>query len=126
MTVEATLYDRLSNFAGLTALVGNRIYPVVLPEDVTYPAVTYKRMSTVPNVSCMVEDTGLVRPRFQVAAWGSVYDDLVDIKEQVRSALKRWSTTGVQDTFVVEELDLYDKDTTKIGTAIEVELIYEE
>ena len=126
MTVEATLYTRLSTFAGLAALVGTRIYPLILPEGVAYPAVTYQRVATPPRESCMGVDVGLVRPRIQITVWGDTFAAVKAAAEQVRQALQRWSTTGVQDTFLIGENDLYDEEAAKYGAALDAEIVYEE
>ena len=41
MAFEADLYTWLNTLTGLTALVGDRIYPGLLPENGTLPAVVY-------------------------------------------------------------------------------------
>jgi hypothetical protein len=41
VTLEALIKARCSAYAGLTALVGAKVYPGLLPTNPTYPAVTY-------------------------------------------------------------------------------------
>ena len=48
MSAEANLYSALTARAALTALVGNRIFPDVIPEDCALPAIVYQRASTSP------------------------------------------------------------------------------
>jgi hypothetical protein len=107
---EEALASRLTGFTGLTNLVSNRIYPVVLPENPTYPAVTYQRISAV-RASAMSTDTGLVQTRVQVSIWSTLYSEAKSVKEQVRAALQRWRGTVlglvIEDTFIENETDLY-------------------
>lgn len=124
--IEETLFTRMSTFAGLTALVGARIYPLILPQGVTYPAVTYQRISSEPRESCMVDDAGIVRSRFQITAWGDTFAGVRNIMEQVRQCLQRWTTSGVQGTFLVGEYDLYDEVSLKYGAALDAQIIHEE
>jgi hypothetical protein len=124
--MEALLYTRLSTFTGLTALVSTRIYPLVCPQGVVYPAVVFQRISTEPRESCMVEDAGIVRARVQVTAWGETYAAVMAIIDQVRQALQRWSTTGIQGTYIIGEYDLYDEEALKYGAAIDAQVVYEE
>jgi len=49
MSAETELYAALTSQAGLTALVGNRIYPDAIPENVALPAVVFVRASTQPT-----------------------------------------------------------------------------
>ena len=124
--METTLYTRLSTYAGLTALVSTRIYPLIMPQGVTYPAVTYQRIATEPRESCMVEDVGWARARVQVTAWADTFTSAKAIAAQVRAALQRWTTTGIQGTFIIAEYDLYDDEAYKYGAAIDAEVVYTE
>lgn len=124
--METILFTRLSTYAGLAALVGSRIYPIIMPQGVTYPAVTYQRIATEPRESCMVEDVGWARARMQVTAWAETFSAARAIIEQVRGALQRWITTGVQGCFIVAEYDLYDDEALKFGAAIDVHVVYTE
>lgn len=128
MAIEDTLFTRLSTFAGLTALVGARIYPLIIPEGQGKkgPCVTYQRISTEPRESCMVADDGYARARIQVTAWGDTYTAVKAVAEQVRQALQRWSATGVLDTFLLAENDLYDEEALKFGAAIDAQVVYTE
>ena len=131
MTVEAEIYDRLSGHAGLSALVINRIYPNHVPQNVTLPAVSYHRVSAV-RPSAMGADSGVVRARFQVDVWASSFADASGarpVAEQVRLALQRWSTTSgtiVQETFFLNERDLYEDRRDLHHAALDFEINYEE
>lgn len=46
MTAEQTLYSVLSSAAGVTALVGTRIYPDVAPQTASLPCVAFVREAT--------------------------------------------------------------------------------
>lgn len=109
--IEEAVFSRLSSFAGLTALVAARIYPVVLPQNPTYPAVTYQRISSV-RAPAMGTDTGLIATRFQLSTWSSGYAAAKAVKEQLRLATERWRGTVlgivIQDTFIEGEVDLYE------------------
>ena len=123
--IEETLYTRLSTFAGLTALVSTRIYPVIMPQGIDKPALVYQLISSTRE-SCMVKDVGLVRARFPVTTWGPTFAGVKAIIEQVRQALQRWTTSGVQDTYILGQYDLYDDATFQYGAAIDAQVVYEE
>lgn len=42
--LEGSVFSHLSTTTALTALVGTRIYPLVLPQAAAFPAVTYQRV----------------------------------------------------------------------------------
>ena len=115
--LEAALYTRLSGYAGLTALVGTRIYPNIAPQSVQSPFVTYSRISTTRE-SAMGADTGLVHVRVQVDCWAAAgpnddgYADVKAVAAQVRAALQRYDATVgsvvIQDIMLDSEQDLFD------------------
>ena len=41
MTLRETVFSRCTTHAGIAALIGTRCYPERLPEDVTYPAISF-------------------------------------------------------------------------------------
>jgi hypothetical protein len=102
MTVEAAVFNLLSNDAGVSGVVSNRIYPVKLPQDPTYPALTYFRVSALRH-SVMGNDTGLVEKRIQVSSWAKLYSEVNNLAERVRDAMQR--TRGVFSG--VEILDIF-------------------
>jgi hypothetical protein len=123
--IEETLFTRLSTFAGITALVDTRIFPMIMPQGTVKPALTYQRISSIRE-SCMVADDGIVRARFQITAWGETFKTVRSIIEQVRQALQRWNTSGIQDTYIIGEYDLYDEGAYLYGAAIDAQVVYEE
>ncbi|MDV2503083.1 MAG: DUF3168 domain-containing protein [bacterium] len=136
MAIEEAIYTRLSTFAGLTALVSTRIHTLVLPEGVTYPAVSFFRVSG-PRVHAMGSEPGLVMPRFQVSAWdqdvegvSSGYTTARAVSAQIRAALSRWSGTVngvvVQDSLMETERDLFNERLKVWQVASDFMIIHEE
>ena len=114
MIIEEALYTYLSTHAGLSALVSTRVYPVVMPQGCTLPAVTYQKIDG-PRVHAMGSDAGLAHPRFQVSCWGSTYKSTKDVAAQVRAALQDYTGTmggaggvSVGGVFLDDENDLFD------------------
>jgi hypothetical protein len=106
--IEEALYSRLTGFAGLTALVGPRIYAHLMPQGPSYPSVVYTRISA-QRESAMGSDANLVHSRFQLDAWALLAKDARDVTEQLRLALERWrgtsGTTVIQDSFIDNQQD---------------------
>jgi hypothetical protein len=87
ITIEEGIVYRLKNYSGLSALVGDRIYPLKLPQGVILPAVTYQRIST-PRVITHDQGTGgLAMPRFQFSAYDDGYSSVKAVIKQIREAL---------------------------------------
>ena len=122
MTIEALIYTRLSGYSGLTALIGTRIYPLVVSELSAYPAVTVQTISNPEREHCMGRDAVISRPRIQITAWADTYPEVVNVITQVVLALRRYSTTGIQDTFLIAEpYDLdYEDEAKKYGRAVDI------
>lgn len=51
MSAETVLYATLSAASAVTALVGARIYPDIVPNDEARPAVAYARIETDPVIT---------------------------------------------------------------------------
>lgn len=121
MSIESLLYTRLTTHAGLSALVSTRVYPIVLPQGCTLPAVAYERIATPPRVSAMGSDPGIAEPRFQVAAFATTFDGARAVGLQVRLALGRWQshTDGVFDSYLISEVDLFDPETLEYSTILD-------
>lgn len=104
------MYTRLAGFAGLLALVSTRIYPLMLPQNPIYPAVTYSRVSG-QRESAQQADTGVARVRFNVTAWAETYLAGKEVSEQARLALQRYRGTVsgvvIEDIFCLDGPDLF-------------------
>lgn len=86
MSAETELYAALSGRAGLTALVGTRIYPDAIPENASLPAVVYVRSNTTPYYNIggllLAEDV-----KFSLTAWSESRTQAEAVADQVRLAL---------------------------------------
>lgn len=129
MTIEAVLFTRLSTFAGLTALVGTRIYPSVAPQNVTAPFVTYRRISAVRR-SGFGQDIGIVSARFQLDAIALTYSSMRAVVEQIVLALQRWrsdlTNPAVIETFIENEYEIYEDEPDLYHGAVDVIVHYRE
>jgi hypothetical protein len=120
LSIESVLYDRLSGYSGLTALVSTRIYPNVAPQNVTVPYITFRRVSSVRD-SGFGTDLGTVTDRFQFDAFDTTYSGLRSIVEQLRAALQRWTTTGppvVEGVFMENTQETFDAEPVLLHRAI--------
>lgn len=60
MTLRETVFDRTTGFAGVTALIAQRCYPERLPENVTYPAISYIPPVSQVDTDYRTHETGVV------------------------------------------------------------------
>lgn len=133
--IEQALYAILSGHAGLSSLVDNRIYPIVLPQGPLLPAVTYQRVSG-EREETHDGPSGLARPRFQVSCWAQIlpgvnaFDQARAVAEQVRLALDGYQGTagGVQIEVIQleNEVDLFEPETQIFHSAIDFTVWHQE
>jgi hypothetical protein len=111
VSIEETIFTRLSTHAGLVALVGVRIYPLVAPEGVTKPFVIYQKIST-GTVHAMSADPSLESPRFQVSAYGDTYASAKTVVAQILDALRDYTNATIQRSFYENSSDFYEPETS--------------
>ncbi len=110
--ISEALVTRLEGFAGLAALVADRIYVSVLPQNPTYPAITYQRISG-PRVENLQSHSGLAHPRFQFSCFARTAAEAVAVREQVRLALEGFrgiiGSDNIQGIEIVDERGFFEK-----------------
>ena len=87
--LETGIATYLEGYAGLVALIGDRVFPTRIPQGETIPCLTFQRIST-PRI--LTHDTSgatgdLTSPRFQFDAWATTGKVAKSITDQVRAAL---------------------------------------
>ena len=128
MIIEEALFSHLSAFAGLTALVGTRIYPMLLPQQATLPAVTFMKVSN-PYIRTFGSTIG-AQPRFQFSCWATTYLGAKAVADQIKAALDFYAGTMgggvvVRAGLVENELDDYDPETKRYHVPVDVILWHE-
>ena len=87
--LEEGIYAFLVADATIGGVVDNRIYPMMMPQGVTLPCLTYQRIST-PRI--VTHDSSgatgdLTNPRFQFDAWGETGKAVKAISDALRAVL---------------------------------------
>jgi hypothetical protein len=98
MSAEKVVYSLLSSASAITALVGTRIYPRPLPQNVQLPALGYQHLNTVPIPTLDAAAAyGLVQSRVQVDVYAKDYAMQKTLVDEVRKACdyKRGTIAGV-------------------------------
>ncbi len=128
--VEQALTARLEGSTNVTSLVSTRIYPVRLPQNPVFPAVTYDLISSQREWA-MTADPGFVHARLQVTGWSEAsYAEASSVSEGVRGATQRWAGTStgvvVQEMFIENEFSFYDDETGVYAHSLDLVVHYEE
>ena len=118
------LYTRLTSHAGLSALTGNRWYPLVLPQKPTLPAGTYQRISDVPLGETTLT---LHQERVQFNCYGQSYIDARSVATQVVAALEGFTDTDqatqLKAAWQDNAFDYYEPETELYVVPVDVMLI---
>ena len=124
MSIEAEVKTYLQNYAGLKALIGDRISLDTLPEG-TYPAVTFFVVSADHRHDIDIGDTS-----FQFDCWGTTKSSVIAVAEQIRHALQRYkgmmgSISVIQGVFEGENDLPFESDSKLFHRAVEIKITYE-
>lgn len=89
MSAETAVYALLAGAGPVTAIVGTRIYPVVLPEGIATPALVYTLISAVrsPKIDAFAA-THLTRSRVQIDLLAKDWPTLNTLRDAVVAALQ--------------------------------------
>jgi len=96
---EAQIGWILDNDAALSALIGSRIYPLVVPQDATRPAIAYQRISGPRTYSH--DGPTIAFARFQLTCEGNNYMQACQVAAAARVAMEHngWHCANEQDSF---------------------------
>jgi hypothetical protein len=105
--IGQVLFSRLT---GQTA-AGSRVYPTILPQSPTFPAVTYQQISAVKS-HAMGQDTPLTRLRVQVDCWAKSHADVRALAAAVAARLSRFKgefdSVDILDCLLENEIEGYE------------------
>lgn len=127
-TIEEVIVSKLKAHAGLSALVGTRVYPAPLPQRPTLPAVTYQRISTLPAQTRDSIKAGFERPRFQFDGWASDVAGRSALATELRNALaaiQQASNPRVDVTLLQDARDFYEADSGRYRAVLDAFIWHE-
>lgn len=105
---EIVLLRTLREDAGLSALVGNKVFALVIPQGTKLPCITFQRIGGMP-ANTLSGHSGLEEIDLQIDVWARDYDEAKAIAKAVRSAMP---PSGPQfGAHLIEDQDLYEDGT---------------
>lgn len=127
--MEKAVYSILAANSGVGALCADRIYPVVAPQNATYPCVIYAR-DTIDYVDGIQSSTTLRHAIIELVCVAATYIDVKALSKAVRDALNRYvGTIGgvtVEDIFIEDEHDEFDDTLNNFVVSISIRGDYTE
>jgi hypothetical protein len=109
MTASQLVYRLLSTDPALTALVGEKIFPVVVPQDVLPPFVRYQLISRPQNVGVL--NCAPLVARVQISCYAPVYDLVEQIEQACYVAVNGYEEPDTDtEIAAVDATDLFEED----------------
>lgn len=106
MSLESAIYTVLTGNADVKRMVTRRVYPIVLPQNCDFPAVSYQRITGV-KVNDLQGYGNLQNARIQVDAWAKSYDEVKQLGAYIHTAM---NGAGTFHSLLVTDSDGYDAD----------------
>jgi len=109
--MERHVHTQLTGHAGLSALIAARLYPVKLPQDVSYPACVYE-IITRTEFPAMGSNADHSRKRITVTGYDNSYSGVKALETQIVAALDRYTGTSdgttIDGSYLENVSDLYE------------------
>jgi hypothetical protein len=83
---EVVLRDTLINNDDVYALVGNKVFPLVIPQGTKLPCITFQRLRSYP-ANTLSGASGLEKVDLEIDVWGMEYGQTKDVAKAVRAAM---------------------------------------
>lgn len=103
--IESDLVSHLKSDVTLNTLIGGRIYPLVAPQNVIKPYITYQVISD-NNKQCLRGGIYKNSVRCQIDCWSTKYSEVKAIKQAVINRL-----VGFKSSSDINPMDGYESET---------------
>lgn len=106
--IEDGLYAHLTAQSSITDVTGDRIYPGVLPQDPTLPAVVFYNVGSVP-IATQDQKPVAMRTRFQIDCYARSNRDAKLLDKRIHDVLVQDSYHGVTfGSFAIRRVELLE------------------
>ena len=126
LEIEECISSVLSTSTGMNDLISQRYYPVNLPQNPTYPALTYTMIAGDEH-----HDFEVGFPRFQFSCWANTYAQAKAVAKEVKQMFQRRNEPigGTSGCRIIQgvyenETDLWDFNTKKYHCPVDMKIIY--
>lgn len=108
--IEEGIYSLLSTETSITALVVDRVYPVIMPTGSLYPCLTYSLVGGQSKQT--LTTSGAQKRRLQIDCWAKDYLTAALIRETIADFLNGYRGTLSDGTYLqnveyIQPLDFY-------------------
>ena len=113
---ETALLRTLREDAGLSALVGNKVFPLAIPAGNYLPCVTFQRIGGMP-ANTLSGHSGLEEIDLQIDVYAKNYGEAKAVAKAVRAAMP--PSGDVFGAHLIEDQDLYEDGTNYFRVSME-------
>ncbi len=113
---ESVLLRMLQEDAGLSALVGSKVFPLFIPSGNYLPCVTFQRLGGRP-ANTLSGPSGLEEIDLLIDAWARDYHEAKAVAKAVRAAMP--SSGPRFSAHLIEDQDLYEDGTNYFRVSME-------
>jgi hypothetical protein len=121
MAVEKAIRSILIDDGAVSALVGDRVFPVVRREGSVLPAIVYQQISGVRD-HVFAGPSGFVEARFQINCWAETYEGADALADAVRIVMDAYH--GTKESVVIQCIHLIDEGDMPVLSAENEELSF--
>lgn len=114
--IAENLYAYLIAQPEITNIVSTRVYPVILPQEPIYPAITYNDDDS-NYVESFDGQTGLVQSVFQIDAWEKTYAGATTLATAINTALR--NTSGAFGGIIIQRCTILSGPITAYENSVE-------
>ena len=113
---EIVLLRTLKADLGLSELIGNKVFALVIPQGTKLPCITFQRIGGMP-ANTLSGHSGLEEIDLQIDVWARDYDEAKAIAKAVRAAMP---PSGPRfSAHLIEDQDLYEDGTNYFRVSME-------
>lgn len=113
---EIILLRTLKADPGLSELVGNNVFALIIPQGTKLPCITFQRIGGMP-ANTLSGHSGLEEIDLQIDVWARDYDEAKAIAKAVRAAMP--SSGPRFSAHLIEDQDLYEDGTNYFRVSME-------
>jgi len=133
ISVEEGIFYKLKDDAGVSAIVGTRIYAQKLPQTPTMPSLTYQLITPMSLISHQGM-SGTAFPRYQITCWDDTELGVIALAKAVRICLGCYkgtvgvapNTVAIQASLPVGGYETYEPETGFFMRALDFQIWHEE
>ncbi len=127
--IDEAIYSILTCDVGVSALVGARVYPIIMPQDGTLPAIVFSRIATDRELSHS-GSIDVTKGVFQISCFSETPFGAKQLAKAVYSAMHGYAgTVGTEHVFMckcINEVDAFEQDTDVFHVPLDMLVTYKD